>query len=188
MTRIISGIAGGLRLTAPNGSATRPTSDRVREALFSAIVSDFGSLEGLRFLDLYAGSGAVGLEAWSRGAGVVKLVEQDRKTAGLIAKNAAGIGFSRAKITAVSVATFLAGVPSAPYDIVFLDPPYALPEENVAADLARLADGGWLSAGALVIVERSARTPEPVWPPGIEPGKSKKYGETRIWYGHATDQ
>jgi 16S rRNA (guanine966-N2)-methyltransferase len=188
VTRIISGIAGGLRLVAPHGSATRPTSDRVREALFSAIVSEFGSLEGLRFLDLYAGSGAVGLEAWSRGAGVVKLVEQDRKTAGLIAKNAAGIGFPEARVSAVSVSTFLSGLPSAPYDIVFLDPPYALPDEDVAHDLERLASGGWLSAGAMVIVERSSRTPEPTWPDGIEPGKDKKYGETRIWYGHATDQ
>ena len=78
MTRIIGGTAGGRRLETPRGSATRPTSDRVREALFSAIEARTGSLDGLRFLDLYAGSGAVGLEAWSRGAGVVTLVEQDR--------------------------------------------------------------------------------------------------------------
>lgn len=188
MTRIISGIAGGLRLVAPRGSATRPTSDRVREALFSKIEAEFGSLEGLRFLDLYAGSGAVGLEAWSRGAGVVKLVEQDRKTTALIAKNAAGIGFPEARIAAVPVATFLAGVPSAPYDIAFLDPPYALSDADVASDLARLAGGGWLSTGAMVIVERSSRSPEPTWPPGIELVRDKKYGETRIWYGHATDQ
>ena len=80
MTRIIGGSAGGRRIATPRGANTRPTSDRVREALFSAIESWCGSLSGLRFLDLYAGSGAVGLEAWSRGAGVVTLVEQDRRT------------------------------------------------------------------------------------------------------------
>lgn len=188
MTRIISGIAGGLRLDAPRGSATRPTSDRVREAVFSRIESEFGSLEGLRFLDLYAGSGAVGLEAWSRGAGVVKLIEQDRKTAALIAKNAAGIGFPRAKVIATSVAAFLASPPTAPYDIVFLDPPYALPDADLSKDLSMLVDGGRLAAEAMVIVERSSRSPEPIWPSGIELVREKKYGETRIWYGHATDQ
>ena len=188
MTRIIAGIAGGLRLVAPRGSDTRPTSDRVREALFSRIEAEFGSLEGLRFLDLYAGSGAVGLEAWSRGAGVVKLVEQDRKTAALIAKNAAAVGFPKAKIVATSVASFLSSPPTAPYDIVFLDPPYALPDAEVAKDLAMLIDGGRLAAGAMVIVERSSRSPEPIWPGGIELIRDKKYGDTRIWYGNATDQ
>src|SRR3954449_7759145 len=99
MTRIIGGRAGGRRIATPRGSHTRPTSDRVREALFSAIESWCGSLSGLRFLDLYAGSGAVGLEAWSRGAGVVTLVEQDRRTASMIAANAHDLGFSRADVS-----------------------------------------------------------------------------------------
>src|SRR5438128_12521866 len=104
MTRIIGGSAGGRRINTPRGSNTRPTSDRVREALFSAIESWCGSLHGLRVLDLYAGSGAVGLEAWSRGAEAVTLVEQDRRTAALIADNARSIGFPEADVVAGSVA------------------------------------------------------------------------------------
>src|SRR6188474_3593641 len=98
MTRIIGGSAGGRRLATPRGTSTRPSSDRVREALFSAIESWCGSLQGLRFLDLYAGSGAIGLEAWSRGAGVVTLIEQDRRTASLISANAKGLGFAKADV------------------------------------------------------------------------------------------
>src|SRR6476619_8665658 len=98
MTRIIGGTAGGRRIATPRGANTRPTSDRVREALFSAVESWCGSLSGLRFLDLYAGSGAVGLEAWSRGAGVVTLVEQDRRTAALVSANARELGFAKADV------------------------------------------------------------------------------------------
>jgi len=157
----------------------------VREALFSAIESWCGSLQGLRFLDLYAGSGAVGLEAWSRGAGVVTLVEQDRRTATLIGTNATTLGFGRANVLATAVATALAKPPAAPYDIVFLDPPYPLEETALANDLATLVDNGWLVPGALVIVERSARSPEPAWPVGFEDVRSRKYGESTLWYGHA---
>ena len=99
MTRIIGGDAGGRRLRTPTGAGTRPTSDRVREALFSAVDAALGSLHGLRFLDLYAGSGAVGLEARSRGAGVVTLVEQDRRTATVIRENVR----TPASLTVVSV-------------------------------------------------------------------------------------
>src|SRR6476620_12094520 len=103
MTRIIGGTAGGRRLRTPGGEATRPTSDRVREALFSALESRLGSLTGLRFLDLYAGSGAVGLEAMSRGAGVVTAVESDRRTARLVQQNADALGFRRAEVVAAPV-------------------------------------------------------------------------------------
>src|SRR5689334_25203205 len=113
MTRIIGGTAGGRRIDTPRGTATRPSSDRVREALFSAIESWCGSLQGLRFLDLYAGSGAVGLEAWSRGAGVVTLVEQDRRTAAVISANAKTLGFARANVVAASVAGTLRRSPAA---------------------------------------------------------------------------
>ncbi len=185
MTRIIGGTAGGRRLSTPRGSQTRPTSDRVREALFSAIEAWCGSLSGLRFLDLYAGSGAVGLEAWSRGAGVVTLVEQDKRTAALIAGNARELGFPKANVVAVPVALVLARPPAAPYDVVFLDPPYPLPDDAVAADLAALAGHDWLVPGALVVVERAARSAEPVWPEGFADTRSRKYGETTLWYGHA---
>src|SRR4051812_30526177 len=149
MTRIIGGAAGGRRLATPRGATTRPTSDRVREALFSAVESWCGSLRGLRVLDLYAGSGAVGLEAWARGAGVVTLVESARRTASLIADNARSIGFPKANVIGASVAATLRKPPSAPYDLAFLDPPYPLEEVDLAADLAALVDHGWLVPGAL---------------------------------------
>lgn len=187
MTRIIGGRAGGRRLQTPRGAATRPTSDRVREALFSSVESWCGSLSGLRFLDLYAGSGAVGLEAWSRGAGVVTLVESDRRTAALIAANARSLGFARADVHPASVASTLGRRPSAPYDVVFCDPPYPLEDAAVAADLRALVEHGWLVPGALVVVERSVRSPEPTWPDGIEPDRRKAYGETVLWYGRAAD-
>jgi 16S rRNA (guanine966-N2)-methyltransferase len=185
VTRIIAGRAGGRRLETPRGDQTRPTSDRVREALFSAVESAWGDLDGLRFLDLYAGSGAVGLEAWSRGAAVVTLVEADRRTAGLIERNARTIGCDVAQVVASSVAATLSHPPRAPYDIVFSDPPYPLDEVALAGDLALLAAQGWLADDALVVVERGSRSPEPGWPASVRalPGRRgrKKYGETTLW-------
>jgi 16S rRNA (guanine966-N2)-methyltransferase len=185
MTRIIGGNAGGRRIAAPSGQHTRPTTDRVREALFSSVEAWCGSLQGLRFLDLYAGSGAVGLEAWSRGAGVVTLVESDRRTARLIGDNARALGFPKADVVAGSVAATLSRPPGAPYDVAFLDPPYALDEAEVGRDLTLLTELRWLVPGAMVVVERSSRSPEPTWPVGIAGERSKKYGETTLWYGHA---
>ena len=187
MTRIIGGTAGGRRLQTSRGSTTRPTSDRVREALFSTIESWCGSLSGLRFLDLYAGSGAVGLEAWSRGAGVVTLVESDRRAASLIRGNARAVGYPGAEVVGTSVAATLRRSPRAPYDVVFLDPPYALSSEDVRADLTALVHEGWLADGAVVVVERSTRSGEVTWPAGLSPARSRKYGETTLWYGHASD-
>ncbi|MEO6509596.1 MAG: 16S rRNA (guanine(966)-N(2))-methyltransferase RsmD [Nocardioides sp.] len=184
MTRIIGGLAGGRRIDAPRGLSTRPSSDRVREALFSAVESWCGSLQGLRFLDLYAGSGAVGLEAWSRGAGVVTLVEQNRRTATLISANARLIGFSKAHVVAAPVAATLLRPPSAPYDVVFLDPPYPTPADEVDDNL-KLLGVDWLVPGAMVVVERSSRTRPPVFPDGFSEGRERKYGETTLWYGHA---
>ncbi len=157
----------------------------MREALFSAVEAWCGSLHGLRFLDLYAGSGAVGLEAWSRGAGVVTLVEQDRRTATLIAENARNIGFAKADVVAAAVSGTLRRTPTAPYDVAFLDPPYPLSDPAVADDLHALVAHGWLVPGALVVVERSARSPEPEWPDSFADTREKKYGETVLWYGHA---
>jgi 16S rRNA (guanine966-N2)-methyltransferase len=185
MTRIIGGTAGGRRIATPRGDATRPTSDRVREALFSAVESWCGSLHGLRFLDLYAGSGAIGLEAWSRGAGVVTLVEQDRRTGALIRSNAQSLGFTKVDVRVATVAGTLARPPSAPYDVAFLDPPYSFADEAVASDLSALAGNGWLVPDAMVVVERSSRSPEPAWPDGLGDVRTKTYGETVLWYGHA---
>jgi 16S rRNA (guanine966-N2)-methyltransferase len=131
MTRIIGGTAGGRRLKTPTGEATRPTSDRVREALFSTLESQLGSLTGLRFLDLYAGSGAIGLEAMSRGAGVVTSVESDRRTARMVGENAGTLGFRSVEVLALPVARVLGAHARAPYDVVFADPPYPLENAEV---------------------------------------------------------
>jgi 16S rRNA (guanine966-N2)-methyltransferase len=173
MTRIIAGTAGGRRLRTPRGRATRPTSDRVREALFSAVDSALGSVTGLRFLDLYAGSGAVGLEARSRGAGVVTLVEQDRRTAAVIRDNVDALAFRGVEVLAAPVARALAQPPRAPYDIAFLDPPYSLPDAEVQQALGLLADNDWLVDGALVVVERSARDGVLTWPDGFVGERSR---------------
>jgi len=159
----------------------------VREALFSSLVADLGSLAGLRVLDLYAGSGAVGLEARSRGAAAVTLVEQDRRTAGLIRDNVRALGFSGVEVVAGAVRRVLAEPPRAAYDVVFLDPPYALADADLQTDLAALVAQRWLTQGGVVVVERSSRSPEPTWPPGITPERSRKYGETTLWYGHASE-
>ena len=185
MTRIIGGSAGGRRLSTPRGQHTRPTSDRVREALFSAVEAWCGSLAGLRFLDLYAGSGAIGLEARSRGAGVVTLVEQNRRTAGLITQNVKTLGFKHVEVLVADVVAALRRTPPAPYDVVFLDPPYPVENAEVETALGLLVDQDWLTPGALVVVERSARGPAPAWPEGVTAGRDKKYGETLLRYGHA---
>jgi len=184
VTRIIGGAAGGRRLKTPTGDRTRPTSDRVREATFSAIESARGSMSGVRFLDLYAGSGAVGLEAKSRGAAAVTLVEQDRRTAALIRDNARTLGLC-AEVLTSTVVRVLAHPPGASYDVVFLDPPYSMTAHWVLADLVALRGNGWLAGDALVIVERSTRDRELIWPEGLVGDRSRQYGETTVWYGHA---
>jgi 16S rRNA (guanine966-N2)-methyltransferase len=185
MTRIIGGSAGGRRLRTPGGEATRPTSDRVREALFSALEAQLGSLSGLRFLDLYAGSGAIGLEAMSRGAGVVTAVESDRRTARLVQDNATTLGFRHVEVVAQPVARVLSQHPRAPYDVVFADPPYPLANEEVEAALALLVEHEWLATGSVLVVERSARSVEPAWPAGLVCEREKAYGETVLWYVRA---
>ena len=188
MTRIIGGTAGGRRIETPRGEGTRPTSDRVREALFSTLEAHFGVLDGVGVLDLYAGSGAIALEAASRGASYVLAVEVDRATAKVIERNAAALG-SVVRTVARPVARFLERPDPRPVDLVFLDPPYPLAEADLAHDLSLLVEHGWLADDALVVVERGSRSPAPTWPAGLTPlpGKRsmKKYGETRLWFAAA---
>lgn len=188
MTRIIAGAAGGRRLATPPGASTRPTTDRVREALFSAVESRLGSLHGLRCLDLYAGSGAVGLEAASRGASAVTLVERDTRSCGVLRANVRSVGLPGVEVVCGPVSRFLAASCPAAYDLVFLDPPYAMAGERVRADLVALASGGWLAERALVVAERSARSVGLPWPTGFEPGRVRTYGETALldatWVGY----
>ncbi len=179
MTRVIAGAWGGRRLTTPRGSGTRPTSDRVREALFSSLKSELGSFDGLRVLDLYAGSGALGLEALSRGAAHVDLVESGRPAAAAIAANIAALQTRAAVLHRTTVERFLATC-SDRYDLVLLDPPY---QEDPTGVLGGVV--GVLATGGLVVVERSARDAF-AWPAGLTGIRDKAYGETRLWYGQAS--
>ncbi len=185
MSRIIAGSHGGRRLQTPPGDATRPTTDRVREALFSALASWAGtaagppaeSLAGLAFLDLYAGSGAVGLEAASRGAGPVLLVESDARTAGVARRNASTLGLA-ADVRVGAVETVVRGPADRAYDVVFADPPYALAPERLDAVVTDLVAHGWAAPDALVVLERSGRTPPPAWAAPTDQTWSRTYGET----------
>ncbi|MPZ93313.1 MAG: 16S rRNA (guanine(966)-N(2))-methyltransferase RsmD [Propionibacteriales bacterium] len=188
MTRIIAGTAGGRRLVTPPGDGTRPTSDRVREAVFSTVESTLGSLAGAAFLDLYAGSGAVGLEAMSRGAARALLVEHDRRVVKVARDNVATLGFGEVTVSGGRVERVVRSAPpgGAGFDAVFLDPPYPLDNDAVVAVLSDLCDHGWLNPDALVVVERSSRTPDLAWPPGYVALRARRYGETHVWYGRAS--
>jgi 16S rRNA (guanine966-N2)-methyltransferase len=188
MTRIVAGVAKGRRLVTPSRSApnahvvTRPTSERAREALFNSLIG-FLDLDGARVLDLFAGTGAVGLEALSRGAASVTLVESDRGACDLIKRNIAAVGLDGAELVRRPVAAYLGSGADAPFDLVFADPPYAFPDAHLATLLGQLAEPGWLVPGGTVVVERSARSPEPVWPDVLEATKQRRYGEGMLWYG-----
>lgn len=178
MTRIVAGSARGRRLKVPT-QGTRPTADRVREAVFS-VLDARTDLDGARVLDLYAGSGALGLEAASRGAEHVLLVESDGRAAAVLAENIATVGEPAAVLRRGTVASVLARPAEAPYDLVLADPPYAVTDAAVVAVLAGLVVQGWLSEDALVVLERSSRSPHTMWPTGLRGAWTKVYGEARI--------
>ena len=183
MTRVIAGAAGGRRLAVPGGVSTRPTSDRAREGLFGTVVSEIGSLAGKHVLDLYAGSGAIGLEALSRWARDVLMVESDAQAVAVIRANIETVGLEGARVTRDRVERVLASRGGRDrYDLVFADPPYAMTTAAVTRVLTLLADG-WLADDALVVVERATRSGPVHWPPGYLPGKSRRYGEATFWYG-----
>ncbi len=183
MTRIVAGTRGGRRLVAPDGRSTRPTSDRVREALFSSLETLVDLVE-CRFLDLYAGSGAVGLEAASRGAAAVVLVDDDPKAIRAVRSNVSTLGLAEVcRVVPAKVMTALATGPESGFDVVFADPPYAAGDAEITAVLAALVEHGWLAAEAVVVVERSSRSAEPSWPAEIVQVRSRRYGETILWYG-----
>lgn len=178
MPRIVAGVAGGRRLRVPP-AGTRPTSDRVREALFSSLDARM-EFAGVRVLDLYAGSGALALEALSRGAAFALLVESDRRAAQVVRANIAELGLEGAQLRVGSVGAVLAQGGAGAFDLVFADPPYDLDTDILAAEVAELATGGWLTDGALIVVERSARSPEISWPEPFIALPSRRYGETRL--------
>lgn len=182
MTRIIAGAAGGRRLSVPAGQGTRPTSDRAREALFSSLESTLvGGLVGRRFLDLYAGSGAIGLEALSRGAAHATLVESDAKALRVLRQNVAALGLG-AEVVGLTVERAVAAPARAPFDVVFADPPYSLAWADLAGVLAHLLSGGWLTEDAVVVVERPSRERGWAWPEGLEEVRSRAYGEAVLRY------
>jgi len=187
MTRIVAGAAGGRRLSAPPGRGTRPTADRVREGLFATVLTICGPLDGARVLDLYAGSGAVGLEALSRGASDVLLVESDPRAARVIRRNIEAVRLPGARLLADRVERVLTrGLgDDPPRDLIFADPPYAASAEEVERALAALHGRGWLAPGALVVVERGTRSGPLTWPAGYTPERSRGYGEATLWYGLA---
>jgi 16S rRNA (guanine966-N2)-methyltransferase len=182
VTRIVGGTARGRRLVVP-GRGTRPTSERAREALFNTLSTEL-DLDGAHVLDLFAGSGAVGLEALSRGARAAVFVESDRRAAVTLQDNIAALGFAHAVVHRCTADTYLAAVGAdEPFDFVFADPPYALPGNVVARLLSTLSDERWLASGGVVVLERSARDPEPEWPSEIKAIKQRRYGEGCLWYG-----
>ena len=191
MTRIIAGTARGRRLAVPDGQTTRPTSDRAREGLFSALGSWYGDadLAGLRLLDPFAGSGAVGFEALSRGAEAALMIEADRKAAAVIGQNLRTLGLPGGRLLADKAERVAAqACAEPPYDVLFLDPPYSFETERLLALLQAFLAGGWLAPDALVCVERASRDTAWEWPPGFERPRSRAYGEGTLWYGTRSDK
>jgi 16S rRNA (guanine966-N2)-methyltransferase len=182
VTRIVAGSAGGRRLAVPP-SGTRPTSERVREAMFSALEATIG-LADARVLDLYAGSGALGLEALSRGAATATFVESDRRALEVLRRNAATLGLPGAVVLPGSVEAILARPAGQPFDVILADPPYRLPDADLAVVLDRLTAGGWLAADGVLVLERAARDGEPTLPAGLAMIRSRRYGDTVThWIG-----
>lgn len=194
MTRIVAGTVGGRTIQVPP-RGTRPTSDRVREAIFSRL-DHYGVVDDARVLDLYAGSGALGLEAASRGAREVTLVDSARVAVDVARRNVAALGLRDVRVVARSAEAFAAEGVAGGYHLVFLDPPYDLAADALDRVLAHLAAPGVLDPAAVVVVERSTRGGAPTWPAGWELLARKDYGETAVYYagpvaddaaGHAPD-
>lgn len=186
MTRIIAGLAKGKQLTVPPGGGTRPTSDRAREGLFNSLHTLRGPLEGARLLDLYAGSGAIGLEALSRGADRAAFVESDAKALRALRANIAALGLpGEAVVLPGKVSARLAGEDAQPYDVVFLDPPYVVTAAALDGVLTALVTSGWLAPAALLVVERASHDIPLALPAPYEAVQERRYGEATLWYGRA---
>ena len=187
--RIIAGLAKGRSIDAV-ASSTRPTSDRAREALFSTLTSEFGELDGLRVLDLYSGTGAIALEALSRGAAIVHAVEKDDAAAKAITSNFENMRSAPCPGTfhlyAMSVHRFLQDKAAHAYHFIYIDPPYEVDDVDVIETLIQLRDGGYLDPEALIAIERNSRVREISWPEGLEEIREKKYGQATIFYGVPT--
>jgi len=181
--RIVAGTARGRRVAVPKGTTTRPTSDRTREAVFGRLDA-WGAVREARVLDLYCGSGALALEALSRGAVSAVGVDADRSATRVAADNAATLDLplqvvhERVQRWLDARATGQGGAET--FDLVLIDPPYDVPAGTLDAVLAGVA--GCCEPDAVVVVERSTRSPEPAWPAGLAPLEPRTYGETRVWF------
>jgi 16S rRNA (guanine966-N2)-methyltransferase len=176
--RVIAGTAGGRKLVAPKGD-TRPTTDRVKEALFSSLGA---RVHDANVLDLYAGSGALAIEALSRGAARAVLVDRDRSAEHAMRANLDTTGFAAvARVRRSTVASFLAGgVPDAPFDLVFLDPPYEVSSTELAGVLAAVAAAGAAVPGTTVVLERPKGSDPVPLPDGWGIEKARGYGDTLL--------
>lgn len=183
--RIIGGVAKA-RPLAEVADATRPTSDRAREAIFSTLTSEFGEFTGLNFLDLFAGSGAIGLEALSRGALLVHAVEKDFSAQRTITANdeivSAAKPAGKFTLFSMSAENFASDHSLIKYEIIYIDPPYDYSNEDLEELLKKLHQGDFLSDDALIAVERTSRSKEPNWPIGYELSRTKNYGQAKIFY------
>ena len=184
MTRVVAGTVGGRVLQVPR-EGTRPTSERVREALFSRL-EHLDVVDGARVLDLYAGSGALGIEAASRGAAHVTLVESARDAAEVCRRNVTTLGVAgTVQVVAEKAERFAARPTVAPWDLVLVDPPYDLPEDDLAGVLAGI--GPALSDHGVIVVERASRTPEPTWPATLVRLDRRAYGDTVMWFAELAE-
>ena len=183
MTRLIGGLARGRRLKVPP-AGVRPTGDRAREGLFNSL-GTLLDLQGAAVLDLYAGSGALGLEALSRGASAVTFVESSPKVLPVLTANLAAVGLPGAQVLRGSVPTVVAGTSPRAYDLVLADPPYATPTGEVLDVLRALSAGGWLAPGAVLVVERSSREAPWEWPTPLVGLRDRRYGEALLRYGRS---
>src|SRR5215203_3938973 len=183
--RIVGGRHGGRTLAAPKSQAIRPTADRLREALFNILKHSYDDpVEGARVLDLFAGTGAMGLEALSRGAAFALFVDDGAQARGLIRENVEALGLGGATRLFRRDATRMgAAAPNAPFSLVFCDPPYG--RDLAPRALAACAAGGWLSPGALVVVEE-AQGVEVALPEGFDEIERRDYGETKVVFGRFT--
>ena len=189
--RIIAGIGKGRKLFSPP-SITRPTSDRAREGLFSSLISTFGTLEGLHFLDLFAGSAAVGVEALSRGAALVEAVESNSVSADVCEENFALLssltGVGKFKVHNKTVFEFLNHTASNPYEIIYIDPPYEVANSEIEKILKKIISLNLLSKFGVVAIERDGKVKAFTWPPSLTELKVRSYGAGSIHYGVQTER
>ena len=185
--RIIAGVAKGRSLSSVAG-ATRPTSDRAREAIFSTLTSEFGDFLGLHILDLFAGSGAMGLEALSRGASLVHCVEKDDAAVKTVSTNAAlvqkALPVGVFHLFHMPVQKFVEGTPQNQYHFIYIDPPYDFADSELTTILEKLHVNNFLKTDAVIALERASKTPQPIWPEGYEPSRTKVYGQASIYYAN----